>query len=132
MRIKNEINRKFKKLYHRNEETMRMFGDKNEVDKDEEFIKNLRECLFGRKSLNDPNSLLKIFEGDKKQQRILTVILYIRQRLVDLNLIKKKMIEEQINIFKDSQKFDEINLDMKQLMQKELVKKCLFGSSSLF
>ena len=41
------------------------------------------------------------------------------------------MIEEQINIFKDSQKFDEINLD-KQLMQKELVKKCLFGSSSHF
>ena len=68
---------------------MRMFGDKNEVDKDEEFIKNLREYLFGRKSLNDPNSLLKIFEGDKKQQRILAVILYIRQRLVDLNLIKK-------------------------------------------
>ena len=49
MRIKNEINRKFKKLY---QETMRMFGDKNEVDKDEEFIENLRECLFGRKSLN--------------------------------------------------------------------------------
>ena len=132
MRIKNEINRKFKKLYTRNEETMRMFGDKNEVDKDEEFIENLRECLFGRKSLNDPNSLLKIFEGDKKQQRILAVILYIRQRLVDLNLIKKKMIEEQINIFKDSQKFDEINLDMKQLMQKELVKKCLFGSMFSF
>ena len=40
MRIKNEINRKFKKLYTRNEETMRMFGDKNEVDKDEEFIEN--------------------------------------------------------------------------------------------
>ena len=85
-----------------------------------------------KKKLNNPNSLLKIFEDDKKQQRILAVILYIRQRLVDLNLIKKKMIEEQINIFKDSQKFDEINLDMKQLMQKELVKKCLFGSSSLF
>ena len=121
MRIKNEINRKFKKLYTRNEETMRMFGDKNEVDKDEEFIENLRECLFGRKSLNDPNSLLKIFEGDKKQQRILAVILYIRQRLVDLNLIKKKMIEEQINIFKDSQKFDEINLD-KQLIKKNSLK----------
>ena len=42
------------------------------------------------------------------------------------------MIEEQINIFKDSQKFDEINLDMKQLMQKELVKKCLFGSNTPF
>ena len=42
------------------------------------------------------------------------------------------MIEEQINVLKDIQKFDEINLDMKQLMQKELVKKCLFGSSSNF
>ena len=132
MKIKNEINKKFRSLYTRNEETMRMFGDKNEIDKDEEFIENLRDCLFGRKSLNDPNSLLKIFEGDKKQQKILSIILYIRQRLVDLNFIKKKMIEEQINIFKESQKFDEINLDMKQLMQKELVKKCLFGSNTPF
>ncbi len=109
-----------------------MFGDKNVIDKDEEFIENLRDCLFGRKSLNDPNSLLKIFEGDKRQQKILAVILYIRQRIADLDFIKKKIIEEQINIFKDSQKFDEINLDMKQLMQKELVKKCLFGSNSHF
>ena len=31
------------------------------------------------------------------------------------------MIEEQINIFKDSQKFDEINLD-KQLIKKNLLK----------
>ena len=30
------------------------------------------------------------------------------------------MIEEQINIFKDSQKFDEINLD-KQLIKKNLL-----------
>ena len=43
-----------------------------------------------KKKFKCPNSLLKIFEGDKKQQRILAVILYIRQRLVDLNLIKKK------------------------------------------
>ena len=42
------------------------------------------------------------------------------------------MIEEQINVLKDIQKFDEINLDMKQLMQKELVKKCLFGSMFSF
>ena len=132
IRIKKEINKKFKSLYNRNEETIRMFGDKNVIDKDEEFIENLRDCLFGRKSLNDPNSLLKIFEGDKRQQKILAVILYIRQRIADLDFIKKKIIEEQINIFKDSQKFDEINLDMKQLMQKELVKKCLFGSNSHF
>ena len=32
------------------------------------------------------------------------------------------MIEEQINIFKDSQKFDEINLDMKQLIKKNSLK----------
>ena len=39
------------------------------------------------------------------------------------------MIEEQINIFKESQKFDEINLDMKQLMQKESFKQSFFSIS---
>jgi hypothetical protein len=132
IKIRKEINKKFIKLYTRNEETMRMFGDKNmEENKDEAFIETLRDSLFGRRNLKN-ESLLKIFEGDKLQQKILSIIIYIRQRLEDLKFIKQKITEDEINTFKDSQKYDEANLDVNQLMQKELVKKCLFGSSSNF
>ena len=133
IKIRNEINKKFMKLYYKNEETIRMFAEKNiEDNKDEILIEKLRECLFGRTNYHTTNSLLKLFEGDQRQKKILNVILYIRQKLNELNLIKKKIKDEQILIFKESQKYDESELDVKQLMQKELVKKCLFGVSANF
>ena len=92
----------------------------------------MRDCLFGRTNYHTTNSLLKLFEGDQRQKKILNVILYIRQKLHELNSIKKKIKDEQILIFKESQKYDESELDVKQLMQKELVKKCLFGFSANF
>ena len=129
-RIKKEINKKFIKLYTRNEETMKMFGEKTiEDNKEQAFIENLRDCLFGRGNLDNTDNLLKIFQGDEQQKVIFKLILYIRKRLNDLNFIKKKLIEEQINIFKEKNERNEIELNVKQLMQKELVKKCLFGSS---
>ena len=133
IRIKNEINKKFIKIYYKNEETMRMFADKNiEENKDEILIEKFRECLFGRTNYETTDSLLKIFEGDQKQRKILNVILYIRQKLKELNLVRKKIIEEQVSLFKESQNINESELNVKQLMQKELVKKCLFGSSANF
>ena len=133
IKIRNEINKKFMKLYYKNEETIRMFAEKNIDDnKDEILIEKLRECLFGRTNYHTTNSLLKLFEGDQRQKKILNVILYIRQKLHELNSIKKKIKDEQILIFKESQKYDESELDVKQLMQKELVKKCLFGVSANF
>ena len=129
-RIKKEINKKFFKLYTRNEETMKMFCEKNmEDNKEEAFINNLRDCLFGRGSLDNTDNLLKIFQGDEQQKIIFKLILYIRKRLNDLTFIKKKLVEEQINIFKEKNDQKENELNVKQLMQKELVKKCLFGSS---
>ncbi len=129
-RIKKEINKKFFKLYTRNEETMKMFGEKTlEDNKEEAFIDNLRDCLFGRGSLDNTDNLLKIFQGDEQQKIIFKLILYIRKRLNDLSFIKKKLIDEQINIFKEKNDQKENELNVKQLMQKELVKKCLFGSS---
>ena len=133
IKIRNEINKKFMKLYYKNEETIRMFAEKNiEDNKDEILIEKFRECLFGRTNYHTTDSLLKLFEGDQRQKKILNVILYIRQKLNELNLIKKKIKDEQILIFKESQKYDESELDVKQLMQKELVKKCLFGVSANF
>jgi len=129
-RIKKEINKKFIKLYTRNEETMKMFVEKNvEDNKEQAFIENLRDCLFGRGSLDNSDNLLKIFQGDEQQKIIFKLILYIRKRINDLTFIKKKLIEEQINIFKEKNEKKENELNIKQLMQKELVKKCLFGSS---
>ena len=109
---------------------MKMFGEKTlEDNKEEAFIDNLRDCLFGRGSLDNTDNLLKIFQGDEQQKIIFKLILYIRKRLNDLSFIKKKLIDEQINIFKEKNDQKENELNVKKKKKKELVKKCLFGSS---
>ena len=126
------INKKFFRLYTRNDDTIKMFGDKSlEDNKDEELINKLKQNLFGKGNFgNEEGELLKIFQGDEKHQRVLSLILFIRKRMDDLNLHKKEIIQEQIKIFKERLNDDESNLNVNQLMEKELIKKCLFGSSS--
>ena len=126
------INKKFFRLYTRNDDTIKMFGDKSlEDNKDEELINKLKQNLFGKGNFgNEEGELLKIFQGDEKHQRVLSLILFIRKRMDDLNLHKKEIIQDQIKIFKERLNDDESNLNVNQLMEKELIKKCLFGSSS--
>ena len=126
------INKKFFRLYTRNDDTIKMFGDKSlEDNKDEELINKLKQNLFGKGNFgNEEGELLKIFQGDEKHQRVLSLILFISKRMDDLNLHKKEIIQEQIKIFKERLNDDESNLNVNQLMEKELIKKCLFGSSS--
>ena len=132
IKVKMEIDKKFYNLYTRNEETMKMFVDKKiEENKDEALIEGLKEDLLGRnKEKKHESELFRILKGDEKQKNIAGLILYIRDRLDYLFYHKEEIIEEQINKFKERQEMNEMDLDVKQLMQKELVKKCLFGSSS--
>ena len=132
IKVKMEIDKKFYNLYTRNEETMKMFVDKKiEENKDEALIEGLKEDLLGRNNEKKHESeLFRILKGDDKQKNIAGLILYIRDRLDYLYNHKEEIIEEQINKFKERQEMNEMDLDVKQLMQKELVKKCLFGSSS--
>jgi hypothetical protein len=132
IKVKMEIDKKFYNLYTRNEETMKMFVDKKiEENKDEALIEGLKEDLLGRnKEKKHESELFRILKGDDKQKNIAGLILYIRDRLDYLYNHKEEIIEEQINKFKERQEMNEMDLDVKQLMQKELVKKCLFGSSS--
>ena len=113
---------------------MKMFVDKKiEENKDEALIEGLKEDLLGRnKEKKHESELFRILKGDEKQKNIAGLILYIRDRLDYLFYHKEEIIEEQINKFKERQEMNEMDLDVKQLMQKELVKKCLFGSSSNF
>ena len=133
-KVKMEIDKRFYNLYTRNEETMKMFVDKKiEENKDEALIEGLKEDLLGRNNEKKHESeLFRILKGDDKQKNIAGLILYIRDRLDYLYNHKEEIIEEQINKFKERQEMNEMDLDVKQLMQKELVKKFLFGSSSNF
>ena len=130
-KVKMEIDKRFYNLYTRNEETMKMFVDKKiEENKDEALIEGLKEDLLGRNNEKKHESeLFRILQGDDKQRNIAGLILYIRDRLDYLYYHKAEIIEEQISKFKERQEMNEMDLDVKQLMQKELVKKCLFGSS---
>ena len=128
------INKKFIKLYSRNDETMRMFSYKNtDENKDEEIIEKLKKNLFNKEKLkneeNEEDELLKLFQGDEKQQNVLSLIIFIRKRMADLSYLRQTIIQEQIKIYKDRTDIDESNLNVNQLMERELIKKCLFGSN---
>ena len=128
------INKKFIKLYSRNDETMRMFSYKSsDENKDEELIEKLKKNLFNKGNLNNEDDeegeLLKLFQGDEKQQNVLSLIIFIRKRMADLSYLRQTIIQEQIKIYKDRTDIDESNLNVNQLMERELIKKCLFGSN---
>ena len=126
------INKKFIKLYSRNDETMRMFSYKShDENKDEEIIEKLKKNLFNKNNFNndEEGELLKLFQGDKKQQNVLSLIIYIRKRMEYLTNLRQSIIQEQIKIYKERTDIDESNLNINQLMERELIKKCLFGSN---
>ena len=126
------INKKFIKLYSRNDETMRMFSYKShDENKDEEIIEKLKKNLFNKNNFNndEEGELLKLFQGDMKQQNVLSLIIYIRKRMEYLTNLRQSIIQEQIKIYKERTDIDESNLNINQLMERELIKKCLFGSN---
>ena len=126
------INKKFIKLYSRNDETMRMFSYKShDENKDEEIIEKLKKNLFNKNNFNndEEGELLKLFQGDMKQQNVLSLIILIRERMEYLSNLRQSIIQEQIKIYKERTDIDESNLNINQLMERELIKKCLFGSN---
>ena len=113
---------------------MRMFSYKSsDENKDEELIEKLKKNLFNKGNLNNEDDeegeLLKLFQGDEKQQNVLSLIIFIRKRMADLSYLRQTIIQEQIKIYKDRTDIDESNLNVNQLMERELIKKCLFGSN---
>ena len=136
--IRNQINQKFSKIYKNNQNALKFTFDKN---KENIKIKNiLIQIKKGLYSIGDnlnrnnnnfikenKNNILNAFIGKAKDKDLFSLILSIRNRLVSLNDIKKKLIEKEKENYLDSIKFISNNAYIDKMPVKELIKKSLFG-----
>ena len=136
--IRNQINQKFSKIYKNNQNALKFTFDKN---KENLKIKNiLIQIKKGLYSIGDnlnrnnnnfikenKNNILNAFIGKTKDKDLFSLILSIRNRLVSLNDIKKKLIEKEKENYLDSIKFISNNAYIDKMPVKELIKKSLFG-----
>jgi hypothetical protein len=136
--IRNQINQKFSKIYKNNQNALKFTFDKN---KENLKIKNiLIQIKKGLYSIGDnlnrnnnnfikenKNNILNAFIGKTKDKDLFSLILSIRNRLVCLNDIKKKLIEKEKENYLDSIKFISNNAYIDKMPVKELIKKSLFG-----
>ena len=117
----------------KNDEIFKMFTEKNlEETKIERVIKHLRKNLknkFFEPEEKKKENLLEIFMSNQNNKLIINIVLYIRKRLENLKNLKKDLYNKQINDFKLKEEFKDVDKNIKNSIQQELVKKCLFGTN---
>ena len=136
--IRNQINQKFSKIYKNNQNALKFTFDKNKENlKIKNILIQIKKGLysigdnFNRNNNNfikeNKNNILNAFIGKTKDKDLFSLILSIRNRLVCLNDIKKKLIEKEKENYLDSIKFISNNAYIDKMPVKELIKKSLFG-----
>ena len=133
LKVKKNIDKKFLKIYMKNDEIFKMFTEKNlEETKIERVIKHLRKNLknkFFEPEEKKKENLLEIFMANQNNKMIINIVIYIRKRLENLKNLKKDLYNKQINDFKLKEEFKDVDKNIKNSIQQELVKKCLFGTN---
>ena len=139
--FKNEIIQKFSKIYKNNQNALKFTFDKNKENiKIKNILIQIKKGLYSigdnlnnlnRNSNNfineNKNNILDAFMGKSKDKDLFSLILSIRNRLISLNALKKKMIQKEKENYLDSIKFISNNAFIDKMPIKELIKKSLFG-----
>jgi hypothetical protein len=134
----NELTQKFYKIYKNNKKALKFTLDKNEEDiKIKNILIQIKKGLYSiGDSLNqknnnfikdNKNSILNAFMGKAKDKDLFSLILSIRKRLIDLETIKKIIIQKEKENYNDSLKFIGNNSYIDKTPVKELIKRSLFG-----
>ena len=133
-----ELMQKFYKIYKNNKIAFKFALDKNEEEiKIRNILIQIKKGIysigdnFNQKNKNfikeNTNSILNAFMGKTKDKDLFNLILSIRQRLIDLDNIKKNLIEKEKENYNDSLKFIGNNSYIDKTLVKELIKQSLFG-----
>ena len=133
-----ELNKKFYKIYKNNKKAFQFNLDKNEEEiKIKKILIQIKKGLYSiedsinHKKVNfineNKNSILDAFMGKTKDKDLFSLILSIRNRLIELEAIKKKIIEKEKENYLDSLKFMGNNSYYDKFSFKEIVKRALFG-----
>ena len=138
----NELTQKFYKIYKNNKKALKFTLDKNEEEiKIKNILIQIKKGLYSiGDSLNqknnnfikdNKNSILNAFMGKAKDKDLFSLILSIRKRLIDLETIKKIIIQKEKENYNDSLKFIGNNSYIDKILVKELIKRSLFGATQL-
>ena len=134
LQFKNKIDKKFLSIYAKNDEMFKIFTGKNLEDEQiEKIISEIKENIFKKNlsNVNKEKDLLKIFMKNEKQRNILNIIIYIKNKLNDLKDKKNSLITNKIQDIKERENDVKINETVKSYMQKELIRKSLFGTFNI-
>ena len=134
----NELIKRFYKIYKNNQKALKFNLDKNEEDiKIKNILIQIKKGLYSigdnlspKKTnfINDNKiSILNAFMGKTKDKDLFNLILSIRNRLIDLNILKNKIIQKEKENYLDSLKFLGNNTFYDKKPIKEIIKKSLFG-----
>ena len=135
-----ELNEKFIKIYQNNKKAFKFNFDKNEEEiKIKKILIQIKKGLYSiednisHKKNNfineNQNSILNAFIGKTKDKDLFSLILSIRNRLIELASIKNKIIEKEKENYLDSLKFMGNNSYYDKFSIKEIIRKALFGFS---
>ena len=134
LQFKNKIDKKFLKIYAKNDEMFKIFSGKNlEEEQIEQIISEIKENII-KKNITNKNKerdLLEIFMKNEKQRNIFNIIIYIKKKLNELKDKKHTIITNKIQDIKERENDVKIKETVKSSMQKELIRKCLFGSFNI-
>ena len=129
----NIIIKKFYKIYKNNQKALK-FLDKNEEDiKIKNILIQIKKGLYSIEQKNknfikeNQNSILNAFMGKANDKDLFSLILIIRKRLMDLDVIKKNIIKKEKENYLDSMKFIGNSSYIDKMLVKDLIKKALFG-----
>ena len=135
-----DLTKKFIKIYKNNQQALKLTLDKNEEDiKIKNILNQIKKGLYSigdnintnqnnKNFINEnKNNILNAFMGKAKDKDLFSLILSIRNRLIDLDIIKKHIIEKEKENYLESLKFIGNNYFIEKIPFKELIKKSLFG-----
>jgi hypothetical protein len=118
----------------KNDEMFKIFSGKNlEEEQIEQIISEIKENII-KKNITNKNKerdLLEIFMKNEKQRNIFNIIIYIKKKLNELKDKKHTIITNKIQDIKERENDVKIKETVKSSMQKELIRKCLFGSFNI-
>ena len=135
--VKQEIDKKFIKVYQNNEEALKIYLTRSlEDEKLQKIIYYIKKAALYSNNKTDfikenKISIIEAFLGKTKNKDLFELIINITKRLNEIELNKKAMINKEKEYFLDRLKKIDANNNNAQTLDyiynKELIKNCLFG-----
>ena len=134
LKVKEQIDKKFIKVYKNNEEALKIYLTKSlEDEKLQNMIYYIKKALYSHNNSSfvkeNKISIIEAFLGKTKNKDFFGLILNITKRLNEIEENKKSLInKEKENFSENIKNVDANNKEtLDYIYKKELIKNCLFG-----